>query len=315
MAPESRNDLPLTIDLQFLDQPGVVAAFLLRAPGDTALIEVGPASTLNTLLKAIADAGVELDEIRHLLVTHVHLDHAGAAGALLQLMPNAKLYVHELGAPHLIDPSKLIASATRIYGGLMKRLWGEIVPVPEDRVVVLHDDELLEVAGRRLHVLYTPGHANHHVAFHDLDEGAVYVGDVAGVRMQDCGYVRPPTPPPDLDLEAWEASLDRLAALNPTAFYVTHFGRATGTLDHLQQLRVRLRAWERLVLEGMRAGQDRAAIALTMQRSGDEELALLVSPEVIRRYEAASGYTMNVSGYERYLRKRHPELALPASSL
>jgi glyoxylase-like metal-dependent hydrolase (beta-lactamase superfamily II) len=247
-------------------------------------------------------------------VTHIHLDHAGAAGTLLNVMPNAKLYVHEIGAPHLADPSKLIDSATRIYGGLMKKLWGDIVPVPEDRMVLLQDAQILQVAGRRLQVLYTPGHANHHVAFHDLDSGALYAGDVVGVRMQDCGYVRPPTPPPDLDLEAWETSLDRIAALNPTAFYVTHFGRATGTMDHLRQLRKRLRDWEGLVLEGMRAGKDRAAIALAMQRSGDEELSLLVSPDVIRRYESASGYTMNVSGYERYLRKRHPELTVPASS-
>jgi glyoxylase-like metal-dependent hydrolase (beta-lactamase superfamily II) len=314
MAPGANNDAPLTIDLLFLDQPGVVAAYLLRAPGDSALVEVGPSSTSQTLLKAIADAGVDLGEIRHLLVTHIHLDHAGAAGVLLNVMPNAKLYVHEIGASHLVNPTKLIASATRIYGGLMKRLWGDIVPVPEDRVILLHDGQLLNVAGRRLQVLYTPGHAVHHVTFRDVDDGALYVGDVAGVRMPGSDYVRPPTPPPDLDLDAWEGSLDRLSALNPIALYLTHFGLATGGKEHLQQLRMRLREWEGIVLEGMRAGQDRASIALRVQRLGDAELARQVEPEIISRYETASSYMMNVSGYERYLRKRHPELAVPATS-
>lgn len=305
-----RSEPPLTVDLWFLEKPGVIAAFLLRGAGEAALIDVGPASTAETLLAAAAAAGVAPEEIRHLLVTHVHLDHAGASGVLLRRLPNARLYVHEIGAPHLIDPSKLVASATRIYGALMKRLWGEIVPVPPDRVTLLRDGDRLSVAGRDLAVLYTPGHAIHHVAFHDLESGEVYAGDAAGVRLQGCTYVRPPTPPPDLDLEAWDTTLDRLASLNPPALYVAHYGRCTGVQAHLRELRSHLRAWEGLVLEGLRGGQDRTSIAAAMQRAGNAELLTCrADEELMARYEMASAYTMNVAGYERYLRKRHPELA------
>lgn len=307
--------MPITIDLLFLGQPGVVAAYLLKAPGDAALIEVGPASTSHTLLAALKAHGVRLDDVRHLLVTHVHLDHAGAAGVLAGHLPHAKVYAHEIGAPHLIDPARLVNSAGRIYGDLMERLWGTILPVPADRMVPLHDEQLLQVAGRRLQVLYTPGHAVHHVVFRDLDDGSMYTGDATGVRMQGCAYVRPATPPPDLDLEAWDSSLSRLAALRPTAFYLTHFGRAGDTQAHIQELRSGLRSWERLVLEGMQAGWDHAAITLAVQREGEKELSHGADAGIARHYETASSYAMNVSGYERYLRKRHPELPVPASRL
>jgi len=304
---------PLTIDLRFLDRPGVVAAFLLRGEGEAALVDLGPASTVETLLAAVTEAGTPLEEVRHLLVTHVHLDHAGAAGVLLQRLPWARLYVHELGAPHLIDPTKLIASATRIYGSLMKKLWGTILPVPADRLVVLGDGQRLYLAGHRIDVLYTPGHALHHVSFRDLDSGEIFTGDVAGVRLPGCSFVRPPTPPPDLDLDAWDASLDRLAGLQAPAFYVAHFGRCVDTPAHLAELRTHLRDWEQVVLAGMRAGQDRTTIAATMQRLGDEELIRRQADEEVRsRYEMASAYAMNVAGYERYLRKRYPDLAPPA---
>jgi glyoxylase-like metal-dependent hydrolase (beta-lactamase superfamily II) len=241
-------------------------------------------------------------------VTHVHLDHAGASGLLLQRFPNATLYAHEIGISHLVDPSKLVASATRIYGPMMGRLWGEMVPVPVERIVPLSDGQRLVVAGRALDVLYSPGHAKHHVCFYDPSCGEIYAGDVAGVRMPGYSYVRPPTPPPDLDLEAWEASLDRLAALAPSALYVTHFGRSEGTADHLNALRRLLRQWEAVVLAGMRAGQDTEAIVSTLRKQADADLVAQADAQTVRRYEMASGYAMNVAGYERYLRKRHPDL-------
>jgi glyoxylase-like metal-dependent hydrolase (beta-lactamase superfamily II) len=314
MAQDATGGQPLTIDLRYLDVEGVIAAFLLRGAGEAALIETGPGSTAATLLAALDQARVAPQEVRHLLVTHVHLDHAGASGLLLERFPHATLYAHEAGIPHLVDPSKLIASATRIYGAMMKRLWGEIVPVPADRVVPLHDGQRLEVAGRALDVLYTPGHAKHHVCFHDPVRGEVYTGDTAGVRIQGYAYVRPPTPPPDLDLDAWESSLDRLAALAPTAFYVTHFGRSEGTADQLATLRRQLRLWEGVVLEGMREGQDTETIAATLRRIAEPDLVQQASARIVRRYEMASGYAMNVAGYERYLRKRHPELSPPTSA-
>jgi glyoxylase-like metal-dependent hydrolase (beta-lactamase superfamily II) len=306
---------PLTIDLGFLGQSGVIASFLLRGDGEAALIETGPGSTVPALLDAVAKAGVAAEEVRHLLVTHVHLDHAGGAGLLLQHFPNATLYAHEVGVPHLIDPSRLVSSATRIYGALMHRLWGDIVPVPPSRLISLSDGQRLRVAGRVLDVLFTPGHAIHHVAFRDLAEGVIFSGDAAGSRLDGCTYVRPLTPPPDLDLDAWDHTLDLLADLNPPALYLTHFGRHEGVHAHLAELRAHLRQWETLVLDGMRAGLDRASIAATLQRAGDRELlARQADAGMIARYEATSAYTMNVAGYERYLRKRYPDLLLTESA-
>lgn len=299
--------MPITIDLMFRDQPGVVAAYLLRSPGHAALVETGPSSTLPALLAGIEHAGVALEEIREVLVTHVHLDHSGAAGLLLRRLPNATLYAHERGVPHLIDPTKLVASAARIYGALMDPLWGQVLPVPAERLVALRDGDRVWAAGRQLEVLYTPGHASHHVAFR-MEDDTVFTGDVGGIRLPDCAYVRPPTPPPDLDLELWDASIDRLAAIDAPAFYPTHFGRCDGTAAHLLELRVRLREWESLVLEGLRAGQERATIAATMRRQEDVALLAQTSPDAVLRYETAGSYAMNVSGYDRYLRKRYPDL-------
>ena len=305
----------LTIDLNFLDQPGVIASFLLRGNGEAALIETGPGSTVGALLDAMAKAGVTPEEVRHLLVTHIHLDHSGGAGLLLQHFPNATLYAHERGVSHLIDPSRLVSSATRIYGGLMHRLWGDIVPVPAERVVSLVHQQRVRVAGRVLEALYTPGHAIHHVAYRDLGSGEIFAGDAAGSRLEGFNYVRPLTPPPDLDLEAWDSTLDLLANLNPPALYLTHFGRHEGVREHLAELRLHLREWEALVLAGLRAGHDRTTIAASLQRDGDEELLVRqASADIIARYESTSAYAMNAAGYERYLRKRVPNLPVPDTS-
>ena len=299
--------MPITIDLLFRGQTGVVAAYLLTSPGHAALVETGPSSTLPALLAGIERAGVALESIHEVLVTHVHLDHSGAAGLLLRHLPNATLYAHERGVPHLIDPAKLVASAARIYGALMDPLWGDVLPVPAERLVALRDGDTVWAAGRRIEVLYTPGHASHHVAFR-MEDDTMFTGDVGGIRLPDCAYVRPPTPPPDLDLELWDASIERLAAIDAPAFYPTHFGRCEGTAAHLRELRARLRAWEALVLDGLRSGQDRAAITATMRGREDAELLMAAGPDAVVRYETAGSYAMNVSGYERYLRKRHPDL-------
>jgi len=310
------GDRPLTIDLRFLDQPGVIASFLLRGDGEAAFIETGPGSTTPALLDAAARAGVQPEEVRHLLVTHIHLDHSGGAGLLLRHFPNATLYAHQIGVPHLIDPSRLLSSATRIYGGLMHRLWGDVVPVPAERLVALADRQRVRVAGRMLEVLYTPGHAGHHVAFRELESGEIFAGDAAGSRLEGFSYVRPLTPPPDLDLEAWDRTLDLLADYHPPALYLTHFGRHEGVQAHLAELRLRLREWEKLVLTGLLAGHDRTAIAAALQREGDRELLIRqADADVIARYESTSAYAMNAAGYERYLRKRLPNLPVPKTSL
>ena len=233
---------PVVIDLQWLDQPGVIASYLLAAGHDLTLIETGPGSTIPALLNGIRQAGYDPAQVTKLIVTHIHLDHAGGAGGLLAAMPQAQVYVHEVGAPHLINPEKLLASAQRIYGAEMERLWGAFLPVPAERLVVLRDGDTVQAGPRTLEALYTPGHASHHIALWDAANQQIWTGDVAGVRLET-PYVRPPTPPPDLDLELWRASVERIIALHPTTLYLTHFGPFTDVDRHFYELGHRLFTW------------------------------------------------------------------------
>jgi glyoxylase-like metal-dependent hydrolase (beta-lactamase superfamily II) len=198
------------------------------------IIDPGPTSCLETLLNALGG-----QEPRALMLTHIHLDHAGASGSLARLFPDLTVYVHERGAPHLIDPSKLVKSATQLYGDDMNRLWGEVVPVPEQNVKALSGGEMIE----GLRVEYTPGHASHHVTYFDEDAGDAFVGDTAGVRIPPCGFVMAPTPPPDIDLEKWNASLDLIESRSPQRLRLTHFGAYENVDEHIAQLRARLAAW------------------------------------------------------------------------
>ena len=201
------------IDHKFQGVPGTIASYLLVDGDDLTLIETGPATTMETLLAGVQAAGFDPDQITRLIVTHIHLDHAGAAGSLIQRLPRARLFVHRVGAPHMIDPSKLLASATRIFQEDMEQLWGEILPVPEERVVILDDESTLRIGGRVLKALYTPGHASHHLAYYDAESGVIFTGDVAGARLSEAEYLRPPTLPPEVDLTLWRQSITRLRSL------------------------------------------------------------------------------------------------------
>src|ERR671913_1556231 len=192
------------IDLDFMNTGQVVASFLLLGEdgASAALVETGPTSCLDRLTAGLKGHGVSHEDVRRVYLTHVHLDHAGASGHLAEILPNATFYVHELGYPHLADPSKLVKSATRIYGERMDELWGEPRPVPENRLEVLGDSEEVEAAGGLLVAHDTPGHAYHHLAYLEPDSSALFAGDVVGIRLPGQSYVRPPTPPPEIDVEA-----------------------------------------------------------------------------------------------------------------
>lgn len=305
------------IDQHFQGARGVIASYLLadEGGGDLALIEAGPSSTTPTLLAGIRAAGFAPERITKLLVTHIHLDHAGAAGALLERhLPEATLYVHPFGAPHLIDPSKLIASATRIYGDAMERLWGEIVPVPGDRLVVLDDGQEIRAGGRTLRAIETPGHAAHHHAFHDPARGVVFTGDVAAVRLGGSSWVCPPTPPPELDLEKWMQSVARLRALRPSRLALTHFG-AYGDVDrHLDRLIARLHEWSGRVEAQLEASTDAAEIAASLERRGSAEIVEAGGTEELAAFYAlATPYRMSVDGFARYFRKRAERRAAAAA--
>jgi len=235
------------VDLNFLGRPQIIATAVLRGAAGVALVDPGPSTTQAHLIKALAAHGLALKDVRQILLTHIHLDHAGATGSLLRENPAIEVYVHERGARHLVDPAKLLASATRLYGDDMERLWGEVASVPASQVRQLAGGERLEVGGRTLEVAYTPGHAIHHVAYFDRASRVAFVGDVAGIRRGNGTYILPPTPPPDVDLEAWRASADRILAWDPDTLFLTHFGPHGGVRPHFQQLFDRIDVWSGLV--------------------------------------------------------------------
>jgi glyoxylase-like metal-dependent hydrolase (beta-lactamase superfamily II) len=263
---------------------------------------------VESLLESIREAGFDPQDVTHILATHVHLDHAGSAGTLVRQLPGAQVYAHNKGAPHLLDTTKVVASASRIFGERLQLLWGEIESTPPERLTIIEGGDILNIAGRRLEVHYTPGHAVHHVIFFDAHSGELFAGDAAGVRLQDVDYVRPPTPPPDLDLEAWSDSINLVKSLRPDVLYIGHFGAIKNIPEHFERLREKLYAWGEFVLGAMRDGKDEAEIlSMLIEHTKPELLRAANDPHAIERYEIATNYPMTVQGYMRYWRKKHPE--------
>ena len=296
------------ISLPFLGEHEIVGSYLLAGENELALIDPGPGSTLEPLLASIRAVGFDPQEVTHILPTHVHLDHAGGTGSLVRQLPRAQVYVHSKGAPHLADTTKVVASKSRIYGDRTHMLWGDIESTPAERLHTLEGGDVLQVAGRRLEVHYTPGHAIHHVVFFDAHSGELFVGDVAGVKLPGVDYVRPPTPPPDLDLEAWSDSISLIRSLRPDILYLGHFGAIKEVPQHLGILREKLLAWGDFILETMRNGKNEAEIiALVIEKTQPELQRVTRDAHALQRYEIASNYAMTVQGYMRYWRKKHPE--------
>ena len=294
-----------TIDLTFMGTEHVIASFLLLGDDSAALVETGPTSCLDRLMQGLASHRVSPEDVRQVYLTHIHLDHAGASGHLVELLPNATFYVHEVGHPHMVDPSKLLKSATRIYGERMEELWGEARPVPEDRLEVLEGGEELETAGGVLTAHYTPGHAYHHLAYLESGSGALFAGDVAGIRLPGQSYVRPPTPPPEIDLEAWVGSIELMRRLSPQSLYPTHFGRFDDVERHLAELEQRLQSWILFVEERVESGAERDEIAAELATRADAEmLAEGAAPEDSDRYSLAGDYQTLTEGLMRYVSKR-----------
>jgi len=293
------------VDLNFLGRPGIIATAVLQGPSGVALIDPGPSTTLGTLQQALAAKGIAPGDIRQLLLTHIHLDHAGGAGTLVRDNPDIEVYVHERGAPHMIDPAKLIASASRLYQGDMQRLWGEFLPVPESRVRVLAGGETIAAGGRELTVAYTPGHAVHHVSYFDRSGRIAFVGDTAGIRRGNSVYVMPPTPPPDVDLEAWRASADRILAWDPDTVFLTHFGPVHGARPHFEQLFERLADWSRIV---RRLLADPSLDDQQRERQFVDEVMLdlrrVIGESEAEQYGRAGRLDYSWQGLARYWRKK-----------
>ena len=270
------------IDVRQLDHEGVICAYLA---GDV-LVDCGPAARVETLLEGLGDA-----RPRALALTHIHLDHAGAAGTLAARWPDLEVWVHVRGAPHLIDPTKLLASATRLYGEDMERLWGEVRAVPEANVRVLRGGESLE----GFEVAYTPGHASHHVSYWHPATGTAFVGDVGGVRITPDAITIPPTPPPDIDVELWHESVATVRGWAPERLAMTHFGESTDVAAQLDEIEARLDAWAELAREG-----DRERFIAVVR----EEISRQGTAEQAAQYQQAAPAEQLYAGYERYWAKR-----------
>jgi glyoxylase-like metal-dependent hydrolase (beta-lactamase superfamily II) len=291
------------LDVHFLGMQEVIATGVFSGPTGVALVDPGPTSSLAGLTAGLESAGISWQDVTTLLITHIHLDHSGACGTLVRDHPGLRIYVHERGAPHMVNPEKLLASATRLYGRDMDILWGEVLPVPERNLRILRGGERIEEGGRTLEVAYTPGHASHHVSFFARDAGIAFVGDTAGVRLPG-GSVIPPTPPPDIDLEAWHESLARVEQWHADTLFLTHFGPAAPVDPHLSALSERLDATGLLVKESLgREGTDEEREAWFIEEA---RLALrrMMNESDARRYEAAGRFDLNWRGLARYWRKK-----------
>ena len=294
-----------TIDLNFQGIESVIASFLLIGDSSAALVETGPTSCLEHLTRGLKTNGVSPEDVREVFLTHIHLDHSGASGHVAEILPNATFYVHQVGQPHLADPSKLVKSATRIYGDRMEELWGEIRPVPEERLVVIGDGDEVPTAGGRLVAHDTPGHAYHHLAYLEPDSGALFAGDVAGVRLPGQSYVRPPTPPPEIDVEAWLRSIEKIRALGPSTLHPTHFGGYDDVDRHLSELEQRLQDWLLFVEGQVDEGASQEEISEELRIKGDAEmLAAGAEPEESEHYDFAGNYEMLTAGIVRYVDKQ-----------
>ncbi len=290
-----------TLDLDFQHQPKTIASYLVIAPDGPVLVETGPMSTLATLQARLADHGYQPSDIKHVLLTHIHLDHAGAAGWWAR--QGAQIYVHHVGAPHLIDPSRLLRSATRIYGDKMDSLWGDFLSAPAERVTVVEDGQIIEVAGLTFTAMDTPGHAFHHHVYCLND--IAFTGDAAGIRLPGIFFVDLPAPPPEFQLELWQATIDRLLSHDFSAIYPTHFGRLEAWRQHVQTLKGLLQVASEFVDVRMNAGMDRDQILedyrawfnARAQAAGMED-------ETFVQYETANPLFMSVDGIIRYWAKK-----------
>ncbi len=294
------------VDLHHLGRPTIIGVGVLDLPdGGVALVDPGPEARLSALRAGLAKLGRALQDVRAVLLTHIHLDHATAAGAIVRESPGAIVHVHAIGAPHMADPTRLLASAERIYGDAMATLWGDFVAVPRASLRVVDDGDEIAPGGRRLRVAYAPGHAKHHVAYYEAATGTAWVGDVGGVRIHG-GPALPVAPPPDIDIAAWKGSIERVLAWGPRRMVVTHFGAYGDVAAHFAELRAemdRWAAWVRDSLEDEAFANDRER-ARAFSEWITERVAATKSGEHVELYAAASRFADSWWGLARYWRKR-----------
>jgi glyoxylase-like metal-dependent hydrolase (beta-lactamase superfamily II) len=295
---------PHIIDTRQLGCSGIIAATAVETRDGVVLFDTGPESTFTNVGSALQKLGMDVSDVKHVFLSHIHFDHAGAAFRFAEA--GATVYVHPRGAPHLIDPARLVESATRIFGSDMQRLWGRVAPVPESNVRVLNDNDVVRVGDLQIRAVETPGHASHHHVYHWDD--AVFGGDIAGVRIGN-GPPIPPFVPPELHVESWLSSIEKIRGLRPRVLYLPHFGAVTGSIEeHLNELQERVTRWSNWFREEIVSGKSDDQLVRVFAEYGHGDLRRGgANDSEVEGYEAADPSYMAVPAAMRYWRKYHPE--------
>src|SRR5438093_3363907 len=291
------------IDTRMAGKTSITSAYLLHGD-EPALVETGPTTSVDAVTSGLEAIGLGPEDLAHIVLTHIHLDHAGGVGTLSRGFPRASIWVHERGAPHLADPTKLVASARRVYGKeRLSRLFGPVDPVEADRIHPLTDGEVIALGERTLDVLYTPGHASHHVALADSMSGAVFTGDALGIHLPDDRVLRPATPPPDIDVEAGVSSIERIRERTRSVLLFSHFGPVSEVDELCSIAAKRLREWADIVRDALRETDDLDRVADLLERRTASEFGAVRSADP-SRYDVLSDMRMNAAGLMRYWQKR-----------
>lgn len=302
------------LDTNWLGRARSIAAVLLESDGHHAILDPGPASTLATLRELLKQHWLAVADLHAILLTHIHLDHAGATGALVKENPKLEVYVHKIGMLHMADPSKLLASADRLWPGQLPYLFGETLPVPFGNLRMLKGGETLSFGTRKLAVAQTPGHASHHVSYFDAGDQTAYVGDTTGFHIEGEPYAVPLAPPPDIDLEIWNASLDTILAWHPARLFVTHYGYSSDPAAHIAQYRENLGRWAALAGEILRSGMDERAGLEKFVAAASAEIHEQLSQAEAEHYIFNAGLNLTWLGLARYHRKRAEAAAVAAEA-
>jgi glyoxylase-like metal-dependent hydrolase (beta-lactamase superfamily II) len=292
------------LDTNWMGRPRSIAAALLESDGHRAIIDPGPASVLPTLRQQLDSRGIGVSDLNAILLTHIHLDHAGATGALIKENPNLEVYVHKAGMLHVADPSKLLASAERLWPGELGHLFGETLPVPLGNLRILGGGETLALGSRNVEVVYTPGHASHHVSYFDSSDGTAFVGDTTGFHIEGQPFVVPLAPPPDIDLEIWYASLGAIAARHPARLFLTHFGYSKDPVAHIAEYRENMQRWAALAANILRSTPDERRGLETFVSAASSEIEKHVTAAEAEHYVFNCGLNLTWLGLARYHRKR-----------
>lgn len=300
---EPLDEETFLIDLFFAGERQVSSAYLLL-DDEPALVETGATPSIPYLVAGVEAAGLAMADVRHLIVTHIHLDHSGAVGVLMERYPQLQVWVHPRGARHLADPSRLMSSAARVFGDQLEPLFGRVVPAPADRIHPLEDGETVRLGRRTLQAMETPGHASHHHSFFEENRGWVYCGDVAGIHLPGTNHIVPPTPPPDIDVELWKASLEKIRARRPARLLYTHFGSTDRCAYWLDEVERHLQERSLWVRDRLAEDMEVEDLIAAFHRHFDEPVAGRMGADHARRYHLAADADMNVRGLVRYWQTR-----------